>query len=90
VNGVDNVLWRDPSGQAESFTITPKTPGAWPFAGPNPRANRGQAANSGRPQGQTRGGGAVQPGQVYSYNVIIQCPGDVEQVIDPDIVIGEM
>lgn len=90
VNGVDEVVWRDPSNQSESFTITPKVEGAWPFPGANPRANRGQAANSGRPGGATRGGQPVQPGQVYAYNVVITCPGGVTQTIDPEIIIGDM
>ena len=90
VNGADVVNWRDPSGQADSFTVEPKQVGMWPFATPRSRANRGQAANSGRPQGRTIGGQPVQTGQVYAYKITIICPGGGIQVIDPDIIIGEM
>ena len=90
VNGADEVHWRDPSGQANSFTVEPKEVGNWPFATPRSGANRGQPANSGRPQGRTIGGQPVQPGQVYSYKITILCPGGGIQIIDPDIIIGGM
>lgn len=90
VNGVDDVVWRDPSNQADSFTIEPKEPGLWPFEAPVHGARRGEAARSGQPAGRTVNGRPVEQGQVYSYKVIILCPGGVQQVIDPDIVIGEI
>lgn len=90
VNGADEVHWRDPSGQANSFTVEPKQPGSWPFATPRSAADRGEVANSGRPQGRTIGGEPVQQGQVYAYKITIVCPGGGVQIIDPDIIIGEM
>ena len=90
VNGVDEVQWRDPSGQAVSFTIEPKVPGAWPFAAASHGADRGGAAVTGRPGRTTLGGQPVQQGQVFQYKVTIVCPSGPPRVIDPDIVIGEM
>jgi hypothetical protein len=90
VNGVDDVQWRDPSGQADSWTIEPKEPGVWPFDAPVHGARRGEAAQSGRPASSTVNGQPVEQGQVYSYKVTILCPGGVLQIIDPDIVIGEI
>jgi hypothetical protein len=74
----DNVEWREPSGRAISWTITPKDPARWPF-GAEIRGNQQAPANSGTP-------GAT---GTYSYNVTIQCADGSTQVIDPDIIIGD-
>ena len=77
----DNVEWREPSGRAASWAITPKDPQRWPFAG-SIGGNQQSPANSGAPtEGAALG--------VYSYNVTITCADGSTQVIDPDIIIGE-
>jgi len=78
----DNVEWREPSGRAASWTITPKDPARWPFSSAAIGGEGENAANSGTPV-------AGAPAGTYGYNVIIRCQDGSEQTIDPDIIIGE-
>jgi hypothetical protein len=90
VNRADEVQWRDPSGQAASFTIEPKVPGEWPFTTATHAAARGEAAATGQPGSSTLGGAPVQQGQIYPYKVTIVCPTGDPRLIEADIAIGEM
>ena len=78
----DNVVWREPSGRAASFTIEPKNPQDWAFA---------QASFTGTPQ-QPATTPPPSPnavaGHPYAYKVTIRCSDGSTQVIDPDLVIG--
>ena len=77
----DNVEWREPSGRATSWVITPKDAERWPFPSSIGGTPQGPA-NSGAPAAGAAAG-------VYSYNVTITCGDGSTQVIDPDIIIGE-
>ena len=90
VNGVDEVQWRDPSGQAVSFTIEPKTVGAWPFVSASHGAERGGTAATGPVAGSTLGGQPVEQGQVYEYKVTLVCPAGPPRTMEAEIVIGVM
>ena len=80
---VDHVEWREPSGRAAAWVISPKDPADWPFP---------QASYAG-----TQAAPAVTPtprpdaliDHPYAYNVTITCVDGSTEVIDPDIIIGD-
>lgn len=82
VTRADNVEWREPSGRAAAWRIEPKDAARWPFASDSIGGNPEAPANSGVPVAGALAG-------TYGYNVIITCKDGSEQVIDPDIIIGE-
>jgi hypothetical protein len=90
VNGGDQVVWVDPSGLAENWTVQPKTPGFWPFSARSHAGRRGQGASSGQPQRRTPDGDPVNQGDRFAYKITIICPGAPPQIIDPDIIVGEL
>lgn len=77
----DNVEWREPSGRAVSWIITPKDTLRWPFPG-SIGGNQQAPADSGAPTAGAAAG-------TYGYNVTLTCVDGSTQVIDPDIIIGE-
>ena len=78
----DSVVWRVTSGQASSWTITPKDPQNWLFDQTTFTGTPASPAVTRRPSPD-----AVE-GRPYAYNVSISCPDGSSQLIDPDIVIG--
>lgn len=78
----DNVIWRVTSGQAASWTISPKNPSDWLFAQASFTGTPENPATTPQPRAEAL---ANHP---YAYNVSITCADGSVQVIDPDIVIG--
>jgi len=77
----DHVEWREQSGRAVSWMITPKDPENWPFAD-TIRGNQTTPASTGLPE--TSAPAAVP----FAYSVTITCSDGSMQTIDPDIMIG--
>lgn len=78
----DSIIWREQSGRAVSWTITPKNAEDWLFDQATFTGNRGGTAVTRRPRA---GALANHP---YRYNVRIVCADGTAQAIDPDIIIG--
>ncbi len=79
----DHVEWREPSGRAVEWVISPKDPEDWPFAHDSYTGTRDGPAVTPQPRADAV---ADHP---YAYEVTITCADGSTQVIDPDIVIGE-
>jgi len=77
----DHVEWREPSGRATAWTITPKDPADWPFAD-TLRGDQETPAATALPAASAP---ADHP---FGYQVRITCADGSTQTIDPDIVIG--
>lgn len=78
----DSIIWREPSGRATSWVITPKDPENWPFAQSSFTGTQALPATTQRPVA------SALENHTYSYNVDIVCADSTQQHIDPDIVIG--
>jgi hypothetical protein len=83
IRRLDNVVWRSVSPNAASWVITPKVAGDWPFATPAHAGSPQTDADSGLP---VEGAQAERP---YRYNVTVTCADGSQEVIDPEIVIGD-
>jgi len=82
----DNVEWREETGRATAWMITPKDPERWPFAD-TIRGNQETLAATGLPV--TTGLLASARDSVrVQYDVTITCQDGTTQRIDPEIVIG--
>jgi hypothetical protein len=77
----DHVEWREQSGRAVSWMITPKDPENWPFAD-TIRGNQAAPASTGLPDPSAR------DSVPFGYTVTITCRDQSIQTIDPDIMIG--
>jgi hypothetical protein len=77
----DHVEWREQTGRATAWVITPKDPDAWPFAD-TIRGNQDAPAATALPADD------AEEDLVYEYMVTITCRDGSTQVIDPEIVIG--
>jgi hypothetical protein len=77
----DHVEWREPSGRARSWIITPKDPSDWPFAD-TIRSDESRRAATALPPADA----AID--HVFAYEVTITCEDGTTQKIDPEIVIG--
>ena len=80
----DNIVWRVLGQRATSFTITPKDPANWLFDQASFTGTPAAPATTPSPRA------SALPNHPYAYNVTIQCADGTTQLIDPDIVIGEM
>ena len=78
----DIVEWRSVSPKADSWTITPKDPGDWPWKEGSFSGNRDTTAVTPPPLPSAR------TDHPYRYEVRIRCDDGTTQTIDPDIIIS--
>jgi hypothetical protein len=79
----DSVVWREPSGRARSWTITPKDTTDWLFE------QRAFAGSQESPAVTPRPRPDALENHPYAYRVSIVCADGTTQDVDPDIIIGE-
>ncbi len=77
----DHVEWREPSGRASSWMITPKDTANWPFAD-TIRGNQETPAATAIPAP------SAPANHDFGYDVTIYCADGTVQHVDPIIVIG--
>lgn len=79
----DHVEWREPSGRATQWVISPKDPEDWLFPEASYTGTQEAPATTPSPREDAL---ADHP---YGYNVTITCSDGSTEVIDPEIVIGD-